>query len=127
VDLSGGTFIPGSSGLVLGLDRLQSPLGNQSNVFARGEAFERAREALNEPKAQPSKTGVLTWFVLGRHISVEKLVGHHCGVETTPLPIAEGPLFMAFPKVVQDDRTSGGRVRTPYGCECIPLDCHHNQ
>jgi acyl-CoA-binding protein len=49
-------------------------------LFAGGEAFEQVRRALNELKAKPSKTGVLTSFVLARQISAEKLV------ERPPMP-----------------------------------------
>jgi len=42
---------------------------------------------------------------------------------TTLLSIAKGSLLV---KVSQDDHASGRRVCTPYGCESVPLDSHHN-
>jgi hypothetical protein len=38
------------------------------NVFAGGDAFERAREAMNKLKPKRSKTGVLTSFVTGNEM-----------------------------------------------------------
>ena len=38
------------------------------NVFAGGEAFERARESMNKLKSKRSKTGVLTSFITGNEM-----------------------------------------------------------
>ena len=38
------------------------------NIFAGGEAFERARAAINQLKSKRSKTGVLTSFVTGNEM-----------------------------------------------------------
>src|SRR6202451_3067244 len=43
----------------------RAPHRKPVNVFAGGEAFERAREGINQLKAKRSKTGILTSFVTG--------------------------------------------------------------
>lgn len=45
----------------------------------------------------------------------------------SPLPVAEGPLLVASPKVGQDDHAGNRRVCTPNGCKRISLDSHHDE
>jgi hypothetical protein len=49
----------------IGIGQVSEPHRKPVNVFAGGEAFERARQAINQLKAKRSKTGVLTSFVTG--------------------------------------------------------------
>jgi hypothetical protein len=58
-------FHPFELWMGIGIGQLTEPYKKPVNVFAGGEAFERAREAMNELKAKRSKTEVLTSFVTG--------------------------------------------------------------
>jgi len=58
-------FHPFELWIGIGIGQVTEPHRKPVNVFAGGEAFERAREAVNELKAKRSKTGVLTSFVTG--------------------------------------------------------------
>jgi hypothetical protein len=58
-------FQPFELWIGIGIGHVSEPRRKPVNVFAGGEAFERAREAVNGLKAKPSKTGVLTSFVTG--------------------------------------------------------------
>jgi len=49
----------------IGIGQVTEPHRKPVNVYAGGEAFERAREAMNHLKAKRSKTGVLTSFGTG--------------------------------------------------------------
>ena len=50
----------------IGIGEVTEPYKKPVNVFAGGEAFERARAAINQLKAKRSKTGALTSFVTGQ-------------------------------------------------------------
>ena len=52
----------------IGLGEVTEPHRKPVNVFAGGEAFERAREAINKVKSKRSKTGFLTSFVTGNEM-----------------------------------------------------------
>jgi len=52
----------------IGLGEVMEPHRKPVNVFAGGEAFERAREAINKVKSKRSKTGFLTSFVTGNEM-----------------------------------------------------------
>jgi hypothetical protein len=56
-------FHPFELWIGIGIGEVTEPRKKPVNVFAGGEAFERAREAMNELKSKRSKTGVLTAFV----------------------------------------------------------------
>jgi hypothetical protein len=58
-------FHPFELWIGIGIGQVTEPHRKPVNIFAGGEAFERAREALNDLKAKPRKTGVLTSFVTG--------------------------------------------------------------
>ena len=58
-------FHPFELWIGIGIGQVSEPRRKPINVFAGGEAFERARDAVNGLKAKPSKTGVLTSFVTG--------------------------------------------------------------
>jgi len=49
----------------IGVGEVTEPYKKPVNLFAGGEAFERAREALNRLKARPRKTKILTAFETG--------------------------------------------------------------
>src|SRR5262249_2183809 len=50
----------------IGMGEVTEPHRKPVNVFAGGEAFERAREAMNRLKSKSSKNGVLTSFLNGK-------------------------------------------------------------
>jgi len=52
----------------IGMGEVTEPHRKPVNVFAGGEAFERAREAMNRLKSKRSKTGVLTSFITGNEM-----------------------------------------------------------
>ena len=52
----------------IGMGEVTEPHRKPVNVFAGGEAFERARAAINQLKSKRSKTGVLTSFVTGNEM-----------------------------------------------------------
>jgi len=52
----------------IGMGEVTEPHRKPVNVFAGGEAFERAREAMNTLKSKSSKTGVLTSFLTGNEM-----------------------------------------------------------
>src|ERR1700724_9482 len=56
-------FHPFELWIGIGIGQVTEPHRKPVNVFAGGEAFERAREAINQLKAKRSKTGILTSFV----------------------------------------------------------------
>lgn len=58
-------FHPFELWIGIGLGGVTEPRRKPVNVFAGGEAFERARVAMDKLKARRSKTGVLTSFVTG--------------------------------------------------------------
>jgi hypothetical protein len=58
-------FHPFELWIGIGIGQVTEPHKKPVNVFAGGEAFERAREAMNKLKPKRSKTGVLTSFVTG--------------------------------------------------------------
>jgi hypothetical protein len=58
-------FHPFELWIGIGIGQVTEPHRKPVNVYAGGEAFERAREAMNHLKAKRSKTGVLTSFVTG--------------------------------------------------------------
>jgi hypothetical protein len=58
-------FHPFELWIGIGIGKVTGPYRTPVNKFAGGEAFERAREAVNSLKAKPSKIGVLTSFVSG--------------------------------------------------------------
>jgi hypothetical protein len=58
-------FYPFELWIGIGIGQVSEPHRKPVNVFAGGEAFERAREAINQLKAKRSKTGILTSFVTG--------------------------------------------------------------
>src|ERR1700688_1431203 len=58
-------FHPFAVWLSIGIGQCREPHRKPVNVFAGGEAFERAREAINQLKAKRSKTGILTSLVTG--------------------------------------------------------------
>jgi len=58
-------FHPFELWIGIGIGEVTEPHKKPVNVFAGGEAFERAREAMNKLKPKRSKTGVLTSFVTG--------------------------------------------------------------
>jgi hypothetical protein len=61
-------FHPWELWIGIGIGQVSEPHRKPVNVFAGGEAFERAREAVNQVKAKSSKTGVLTSFVTGNEM-----------------------------------------------------------
>ena len=61
-------FYPFELWIGIGIGEVTEPHKKPVNVFAGGEAFERAREAMNKLKPKRSKTGVLTSFVTGNEI-----------------------------------------------------------
>ena len=58
-------FHPFELWMGIGIGQVTEPHRKPVNVYGGGEAFERAREAMNQLKAKRSKTGVLTSFVTG--------------------------------------------------------------
>src|SRR6202162_3052716 len=58
-------FYPFELWIGIGIGQVSEPHRKPVNVFAGGEAFERAREAINQLKAKRSKTDILTSFVTG--------------------------------------------------------------
>src|ERR1700692_1162593 len=58
-------FYPFELWIGIGIGQVSEPHRKPVNVFAGGEAFERAREAINQLKAKRRKTGLLTSFVTG--------------------------------------------------------------
>jgi SatD family (SatD) len=58
-------FHPFELWIGIGIGKVTGPYRTPVNKFAGGEAFERAREAVNSLKAKPNKAGVLTSFVSG--------------------------------------------------------------
>jgi SatD family (SatD) len=58
-------FHPFELWIGIGIGQVTEPHRRPVNVYAGGEAFERAREAMNHLKAKRSKTGLLTSFVTG--------------------------------------------------------------
>jgi hypothetical protein len=58
-------FHPFELWLGIGIGQVTEPHRKPVNLFAGGEAFERAREAVNQLKAKRSKTGIVTSFVSG--------------------------------------------------------------
>src|ERR1700683_4230378 len=58
-------FHPFELWIGIGIGQVTEPHRKPVNVFAGGEAFERAREGINQLKAKRSKTGILTSFVTG--------------------------------------------------------------
>jgi hypothetical protein len=58
-------FHPFELWIGIGVGEVTEPHRKPVNEFAGGEAFERAREAMNKLKAKRSKTGALTSFVTG--------------------------------------------------------------
>ena len=58
-------FHPFELWIGIGMGEVTEPHKKPVNVFAGGEAFERARAAINQLKSKRSKTGVLTSFVTG--------------------------------------------------------------
>lgn len=61
-------FYPFELWIGIGIGEVTEPHKKPVNVFAGGEAFERAREAMNKLKPKRSKTGVLTSFVTGNEM-----------------------------------------------------------
>jgi hypothetical protein len=61
-------FHPFELWIGIGIGQVTEPHKKPVNVFAGGEAFERAREAMNKLKPKRSKTGVLTSFVTGNEM-----------------------------------------------------------
>ena len=61
-------FHPFELWIGIGMGEVTEPYKKPVNVFAGGEAFERARAAINQMKAKRSKTGVLTSFVTGNEM-----------------------------------------------------------
>ena len=58
-------FHPFELWIGVGIGQVTEPHRKPVNVYAGGEAFERAREAMNQLKSRPSKTGVRTSFSTG--------------------------------------------------------------
>ena len=58
-------FYPFELWIGVGIGTVTDPHKKPVNVYAGGEAFERAREAMNQLKTKRSKTGALTSFVTG--------------------------------------------------------------
>ena len=58
-------FHPFELWIGIGIGQVTEPYRKPVNVFAGGEAFERAREAMNHLTAKRSKPGILTSFVTG--------------------------------------------------------------
>ena len=58
-------FHPFELWIGIGVGEVTEPHKKPVNVFAGGEAFERARAAVNRLKAKPRKTGLLTAFETG--------------------------------------------------------------
>ncbi|HXW91276.1 MAG TPA: SatD family protein [Terriglobales bacterium] len=58
-------FHPFELWIAIGIGQVTEPYKKPVNVFAGGEAFERARQAMNHLKTKPRRTGVLTSFVTG--------------------------------------------------------------
>ena len=61
-------FHPFELWIGVGIGEVTEPYRKPVNVFAGGEAFERARAAINQLKGKRSKTGVLTSFVTGNEM-----------------------------------------------------------
>ncbi|MFY9909411.1 MAG: SatD family protein [Candidatus Sulfotelmatobacter sp.] len=61
-------FHPFELWIGIGMGEVTEPHRKPVNIFAGGEAFERAREAINKLKAKRSKAGVLTSFVTGNEM-----------------------------------------------------------
>jgi SatD family (SatD) len=61
-------FQPFELWIGIGIGEVTEPHKKPVNIFAGGEAFERARAAMNKLKVKPSKTGVLTSFVTGNEM-----------------------------------------------------------
>src|SRR5437588_1278536 len=58
-------FHPFELWIGIGIGQVTEPYRKPVNVYAGGEAFERAREAMNHLKSKRSKAGALTSFVTG--------------------------------------------------------------
>src|SRR5438309_5323260 len=58
-------FHPFELWIGIGIGQVTEPYRKPVNVFAGGEAFERAREAMNHLTAKRSKPGILTSVVTG--------------------------------------------------------------
>ena len=58
-------FHPFELWIGVGMGNVTEPYKKPVNVFAGGESFERAREALNRLKSKRGKTGALTSFMTG--------------------------------------------------------------
>ncbi|MGA3092579.1 MAG: SatD family protein [Terriglobales bacterium] len=58
-------FYPFALWVGVGIGKVTDPHRKPVNEFAGGEAFERAREAVNQLKTKGSKTGILTALVTG--------------------------------------------------------------
>jgi SatD family (SatD) len=61
-------FHPFELWIGIGIGEVTGPHRKPVNIYAGGEAFERARAAMNKLKVKPSKTGVLTSFVTGNEM-----------------------------------------------------------
>lgn len=61
-------FHPFQLWIGIGIGQVTDPYRKPVNIFAGGEAFERARDAMNRLKAKRSKTGALTAFVTPNEI-----------------------------------------------------------
>ena len=61
-------FHPFELWIGIGFGKVTEPHRKPVNIFAGGEAFERARTATERLKARRSKTGVLTSFVTGNEM-----------------------------------------------------------
>jgi len=61
-------FHPFELWIGIGIGEVTEPHRKPVNVFAGGEAFERARQAVSNLKAGRNKTGVLTSFVTGNEM-----------------------------------------------------------
>lgn len=61
-------FQPFELWIGIGFGKVTEPHRKPVNIFAGGEAFERARTATERLKARRSKTGVLTSFVTGNEM-----------------------------------------------------------
>lgn len=61
-------FHPFELWIGIGMGEVTEPHKKPVNIFAGGEAFERARAAVNQLKSKRRKTGVLTSFVTGNEM-----------------------------------------------------------
>jgi hypothetical protein len=61
-------FHPFELWIGIGIGEVTGPHRKPVNIYAGGEAFERARAAMNKLKVKRSKTGVLTSFVTGNEM-----------------------------------------------------------